>query len=133
MKKITFIFFGLTILALVGMMGMPFLLCRSSNGDFPPVTTAIRHIQTAEMQYKEKYQTYATIEELIKTGFIYKSYIDSWKDGNYTFKCWASKDKFTLIAIPDEPDSMSTYKISETNILEIMPASRSVFEPYDSW
>lgn len=76
--------------------------------------------------YKAKYKSYGTFAELGDSGFL-KDIIGNY---DYTYTCVADNNSYTAISTPEDNRIMSTYRVTQTGILEVKHPGQSEFKPY---
>jgi hypothetical protein len=90
----------------------------------------LRAIRNAEMDHRQLFGTYASIEDLVKNGVLDSRFNDLNESG-FSFELQANKDHYQLAAVPEDyeeqlstnPTNIATYFLDDSSLI------RANFDP----
>ena len=85
----------------------------------------------AENTYKERNQSYGTLRDLGNAGLIEDKEVVSGRKWDYKIECVADNNTYMVIITPDDPYTWSTYRMTQTGMVEIKHHNDNQFRPYN--
>jgi prepilin-type N-terminal cleavage/methylation domain-containing protein len=114
----------IAIIAIIAAIAIPSLVKALSTAGEGSATGSLSACRSAQGMYKAQYKTYGILADLGATKFIEDTALAAGRKGEYTYTdditgAIPLKTTWSVTATPDDPAGMSTFRMTQTGVLEV--------------